>query len=252
MPEQKRQKSRPIEDIEECGWDPDTIYSEINEAVPDDSSFVEAVRDLAMFEVALDPLEWPDDGLQTLTVRLKGGDPVSVLLLQGDEIVWEDGITGTGLFQNYVLEVDPSAITDYTDLRVVVIKDGVCSECCPDTGIPKTLTATITDTGDCGCGEQTVTMKWQGGGVWGADITFCGSVGSVSWECDEPDLQLGSVGLVIGDSDPQANCHWSKWFPDLKSCEPLSAVGFFDQIPSECCGREPGGPDGHVRVDITE
>jgi hypothetical protein len=124
------QTARPRSDVSDTGWTPQPVAPQLNEVVPNDASLVTSSANPQgdTFEVKLDALAWPDNGPQTLTVRLQatGSTPfpnVIVLLLQGTAIIAYRTVQPTATFTNYdfaLTQAEIDLITDYTNLHLRV------------------------------------------------------------------------------------------------------------------------------------
>jgi hypothetical protein len=147
------QVASPISDLEEGDWTSTPLYEKLNEAAPNDASYVSTIDPCPddLFIVKLSPIAWPRDGTQALYVRLRGTDTTGQLavvfaLLQGSEVIAERLLEPPAIsFTTYsiVLSSDEiRLITDYENLNVEVTAacctGGHCATYCPD-GVPGTL-----------------------------------------------------------------------------------------------------------------
>lgn len=161
------QQAQPIEDISTGGWQPTPIYSEIDGLAPDDGSEVTSSADGDSFVCRLGPILEPDEGSQTLTVRLKreGSDKLEakVELLQGDTSIAHTTVRPGTSYGDVTLELSQEEIdqiTDYTDLRVrVTAKMGPNVPCCDH--LPSTLRLTNIDEPGSECDGWSVTLSYQ-------------------------------------------------------------------------------------------
>ncbi len=85
------QKARPAADVSNDGWTPTPVYAQLNEAVPDDGTFVTAPAQGGSFIVRLArlaaPVVGPDEFPHTLTIRLSGPGLVLIEFLQGETLI---------------------------------------------------------------------------------------------------------------------------------------------------------------------
>src|ERR1043166_5160137 len=167
------QKSRPDMDILVNGWTLTPVFSKVNEPVPNDSTFVTTAVSPqgAMFVVKLRNLEWPQEGTQTLTTRIRKTDsndlPITVCLRQGQLLIAVETFEPTQSFEDYSIELtadQQEVITDYTDLNVTVIAGAISVDCCPSVTLPAVVHATYSN-GSNGCeplNGTTVPLVWNG------------------------------------------------------------------------------------------
>jgi hypothetical protein len=105
------QKARPASDVSNDGWTPTPVYAQINEATPDDSTFVTAPTYEGPFEVQLAPLAAPYAGASaftpTLTIRLAGPGIVMVELLQDETLIAVGLFDPAPGFAAYTLTLSP-------------------------------------------------------------------------------------------------------------------------------------------------
>jgi hypothetical protein len=148
------QTALPVSDVSTGLWTPTPIWPQIGLAAPDDIHLVTSATNPNgdSFTVNLTPLAWPDQGAETLTVRLRqtaGGAAVAaVALLQGDSLIALQNFTLTTSFANYVINLTAAQIaliTNYALLRVQVTTS-VTVGCCPNS-IEAALQAVITNGG---------------------------------------------------------------------------------------------------------
>ncbi len=124
------QIAHPIQDISAGSWTPTPLYQEIDEEVPSDADKVASANNpnLDTFVVQLEPLNWPQPGDQTLTIRLRrtAAETVGarIELLQGTTSIARMVVRCPSMsFQDVSLvitEQQRRLITDYTNLRARV------------------------------------------------------------------------------------------------------------------------------------
>jgi hypothetical protein len=203
----RNQVVTPVGDVENSviGWLPEPVYLEINEATPDNSTFVSSLANPQgnAFEVYFDELAKPVAGAYTLTVRLKCTQlpavAVKVTLRMGfGGAVATRIITPTTSFADYAIVLtaaEIAAITRYDDLRLNVaagpttdcpkcqaaplqwrftisgIVNASCTNC---NAINTTVTVTYTGKDESGMGDCLNNCTWDSGGpATQGNIDFC-------------------------------------------------------------------------------
>jgi hypothetical protein len=244
------QKARPASDVSNSGWTPQTVFSKINEVVPDDTTLVSSSTNPQgdSFEVKLPPMAWPQGGQGTLRVRLNktGPDdiPVILSLKQGSIVLAYATVHPGTSFAEFDLVLPQSVlaqITDYTDLRLHVTAGyGVQVSCCPGL-LPDVLTATVTNkTGGAVCLPDSFVLMWRAG-LWMSVAQVGACRGAISLSCQTGGGSCASFGLqpgLGGITLPDPGC----------SCSPLNLVFSNVSLSGPFCG----GSAGTATFTITE
>jgi hypothetical protein len=191
------QMARAVQDVSNSGWTPATVYSQINQPTPDDTTFVTSSNNPSgdAFTVKLAPLFVPDVGPETLTVRLKKTSTDSVLVLcvlsQNGKPIAGDSFQPTQSFANYTISLSDAEdllITDYGKLRLSVTA-GIatttgCSQC---PAAPMQWNLTVSGIQNGACSQCTGLngywmLKYRSGCSWSSDaLSPCDPMGLNAW-----------------------------------------------------------------------
>ena len=212
------QISRPLSDVSKLDWGPDQIALVLRKQIPNDATFAYSVANPegAAFEVALDPLSWPQSGLQRLQVRLRktdaGSTSVVVILLQGNRVIAYRIIQPNQTFTTHTIDLtdaEKNAILDYTDLRVRVVAGQAitldCEQC--DTAAMQFIFGLSGIEGDQGCCigmNHPVVLTYNDNCDWrGPSFETCGNLWILSYKDGMWVLEL-TTGEVYYEASGEA------------------------------------------------
>jgi hypothetical protein len=222
------QIARPVGDVSNSGWTPQTVFDEINEVNADDASYVASSGNPQgdTFEVYLASMALPDIGPQILKVRVRNTGPdqieVTAKLMDGTTLVAIRLFYPTQSFVTYefpLTAAEIARIVNYEDLTLrVTAGPAVSVPCCPNR-LPEVLVGNLTNkTGALTCLPDQILLttvapygvwNWDGSGVCGPGSTNL-SVTCRGADCNGMNLQSG--GAFLGpasqypDSSPQCRC----------------------------------------------
>lgn len=268
------QKSRPVSDVSNATWSPVPLYPQLNEAVPNDSTYVTSSGsdDQDVFVVGLANVLWPLPGPQVLIVRLESlggsgsgygcdGGPVRVRveLLQNGRpvpgvatVVTPDFSFGPVTislppFPNLLITYDDDLWARNLQARITT-QPPPLTPCCPNR-LPGVLYCTFSS--PCECFNYT------------RQITY--SRGNMRWESETaPEVCPGSSDLTVFGMEctldggnykwvfaklTSAQCAIERTFASSVSCCPFIAVFDCTVSISAPCLCSVGTP---VRVTITQ
>jgi hypothetical protein len=214
---QSIQVARPVSDDLVGHWSPTPVYPHVNGVSPNDPGAV-STSNLTQgdaFEVKLRGLAWPAPGAEVLSVRLAGDGvtPVTVVLLQGSQVIAFATVTPPSTFQTYTLTLSAAQVaqlSNYADLHVKVVGP-VQTPCCAN-ALPALLHLS-------GPSSLAVTLTWDGSTYWtgtSPDGNCTGGTRHWRFYCAGVDFALatlctGTFWTLIHKSSP----------PDTTTCNPL-------------------------------